>query len=122
MNKAILTVLALILGTGVLVATASSALAYRGDHNVQGPNHSSERHNAMEKAFETKNYDAWKNLMQGRGRVTKLINKDNFMKFAEAHELAEQGKFEEARKIRQELRLGMRDGSGQGRRMGMGKN
>ena len=56
--------------------------------------------------------------MQGRGRVSQVITKDNFAKFAEAHELAEQGKLEEAKKIRLELGLGLQNGSGQGMRMG----
>lgn len=102
--------LALVLGTmGVF---ASSALAYKGDPTVKGPNYSAERHAAMEKAFESKDYDAWKNLMQGKGRVAQVVTKDNFAKFAEAHELAEQGNMVEAQKIRQELGLGMHNGSG----------
>ncbi|HAT68313.1 MAG: hypothetical protein A2481_02765 [Candidatus Yonathbacteria bacterium RIFOXYC2_FULL_47_9] len=99
---------ALVLGTiGVF---AGSALAYKGDATVKGPNYSAERHVAMEKAFESKDYDAWKNLMQGKGMVAQVINKDNFAKFAEAHELAEQGNMAEAQKIRQELGLGMHNG------------
>lgn len=86
--------------------------AYKGDPNVKGPNYTAERHEAMEKAFETKDYNAWKDLMQGRGRASQVVTKDNFAKFAQAHELAEQGKFEEANKIRQELGLGNGNGSG----------
>ena len=122
MNKAILAVTALALGAGVLFATAPSTLAYRGDPNVQGPNYSPERHEAMEKAFENKDYNAWKNLMQGRGRVTQVVTEQNFARFAEAHELAEQGKIQEANQIRQELGLGLHNGSGQGQGMGMGRN
>lgn len=103
-------VLALILGTmGVF---ASSALAYKGDATVKDSNYSAERHAAMEKAFESKDYDAWKNLMQGKGMIAQVINKDNFAKFAEAHELAEQGNMVEAQKIRQELGLDVHNGSG----------
>ncbi len=99
---------------GGVVTSTDTASAYRGDPAVKGPNYSEERHEAMEKAFEAKDYKAWKNLMQGKGRVSQVITKDNFAKFAEAHELAEQGKLEEARKIRQELGLGLRNGSGHG--------
>jgi hypothetical protein len=109
---------ALVIG-GALIAP-QAALAYRGDPNVKGPNYTEERHEAMEKAFETKDYPAWKNLMQGKGRVTQVINKDNFAKFTEAHELAEQGKSAESLKIRQELGLGLQNGSGQG--MGQNRN
>lgn len=96
------------------------AEAYMGNPDVKGPNYTAERHEAMEKAFENKDYTAWVNLMQNRGRVSQVINKDNFSKFAEAHELAEQGKIAEAQKIRQELGLGLKNGSGRGM-MGMGR-
>ncbi|KKU56319.1 MAG: hypothetical protein UX78_C0010G0037 [Candidatus Amesbacteria bacterium GW2011_GWA2_47_11] len=124
MNKAILTISALALGAGVLFATVPSALAYRGDPNVQGPNYSPERHEAMEKAFENKDYNAWKELMKGRGRVTQVVNEQNFNRFAEMHQLRVEGKVDEANQIRQELGLGLHDGSGagQGQRMGMSRS
>lgn len=105
------------LGAAALVLSSvalltGTAMAYQGDPNVHGPNYTAERHEAMTQVFEEGDYDAWKNLMQDRGRVTQIINKDNFSKFAEAHELAEQGKTVEAQKIRQELGLGLRTGSG----------
>jgi len=117
MKKAILGLgtLTLILGA---ISFASTASAYRGDPNVKGPNYSPERHEAMQKAFENKDYDAWKNLMQNQGRVTQVVNESNFAKFAEAHQLVLQGKTAEAQKIRQELGLGLRNGAGPG--MGQG--
>ena len=122
MNKTQLAVSALVLGAGVLLATASGVLAYRGDPNVQGPNYSPERHEAMTKAFENNDYNAWKELMQGKGRVTQAVNEGNFARFAEAHKLALEGKTEEAKSIRTELGLGLRNGSGQGQGMGYGRN
>lgn len=121
MNKTLLGLgaLALLVG-GVVMTLPGVASAYRGDPNVKGPNYTVERHTAMEMAFEKGDYDAWKNLMQGRGRVTQVINKDNFAKFAEAHKLAEDGKTAEAQKIREELGLGLKNGMGQGK--GMGRN
>lgn len=109
-----------ILGLGVLAIigiaglSASAVFAYQGDPVVKGPNYSTDRHTAMEQAFENKDYNAWKNLMTGNGHVTQVINKDNFAKFAEAHDLAEQGKIVEAKEIRQELGLGLNNGSGSG--------
>ena len=111
--------IALILGVGGAMATSASA--YKGDPKVMGPNYTAERHTAMEKAFETKDFTAWSDLMSGKGKVTQAINKDNFAKFAEAHELAEKGDKAGADKIRAELGLGLKDGSGQGQRNGMGK-
>jgi len=125
MKKTTLGLGALVLGLGIISASASTALAYRGDPTVKGPDYSVERHEAMTKAFENKDYDAWKNLMTGKGRVIQVVNKDNFAKFAEAHALAEQGKTAEAQKIRQELGLGLHNGLGKasgGMGMGRGMN
>ena len=111
--------LALVLGvSGAMVGTAD---AYKGDPTVKGPNYSIERHAAMEKAFETADYTAWSKLMSGKGKVTQVINKDNFAKFAQAHELAENGDKAGAAKIRAELGLGLKDGSGQGQGNGTGR-
>ncbi|MCK9597323.1 hypothetical protein M0R19_09130 [Candidatus Pacearchaeota archaeon] len=124
MNKRFLALSSIALGLGVLFTTGSSVLAYRGDPNVQGPNYSAERHEKMTKAFENKDYNAWKELMQGKGRVTQVVNEDNFVRFAEMHKLRLEGKNDEANKIRTELGLGLKDGSGQGQgqRIGNGKN
>jgi hypothetical protein len=110
--------LALILGMGGVMTTSASA--YKGDPAVKGPNYTVERHTAMEKAFETNDYTAWNNLMSGKGKVTRVINKDNFAKFAEAHILAEKGDTAGAAKIRAELGLGLKNGSGQGQGNGRG--
>lgn len=115
MKKRILSLGALTAVLGVMTMLPSTIDAYRGDPSVGGPNCTPERHEAMERAFENNDYNAWKNLMQNRGRVTQIINEGNFARFAEAHELAEQGRLEEARQIRQELGLGLHNGSGQGR-------
>jgi hypothetical protein len=101
---------ALILGVGAI--SAGSVFAYRGDPTVQGPNYSVGRHTEMLKAFDTKNYTAWKNLMPNQSRATQVITEVNFAKFAEMHELMEQGKTADAQKIRQELGLGLQNGSG----------
>ena len=102
----------------VSIAVASPAFAYRGDPTVQGPDCSAERHEAMEEAFHSNNYEAWKELMNGKGRVTQVIDSGNFARFAEAHELAEEGKLDEAKAIRAELGLGLRDGSEKGQGQG----
>jgi hypothetical protein len=114
MNKTslLLGLMTLIVAGAVIVPQA--ALAYKGDPSVKGPNCTQERHTAMEKAFDNNDYNAWKNLMQGKGRVTQAVNAQNFAKFAQAHKLAEQGKIAEANKIRAELGLGLQNGSGQG--------
>jgi hypothetical protein len=117
----------IILGTAGLVLagfllSSEKALAYRGDPSVQGPNYTEERHDAMTQAFENTDYNAWKELMQGKGRVTQVINEQNFARFAEAHKLALEGRIEEAQVIREELGLGLQNGSGQGMGRGYGRN
>ncbi|MCK5460559.1 hypothetical protein KAI58_01075 [Candidatus Gracilibacteria bacterium] len=102
----------------VAIATTSSAFAYRGDISVKGPNYSPERHAIIESAFENNDYNAWIEQMEGRGRVIQVVNADNFSLFAEAHRLAKEGKFDEAKAIRTELGLGLRNGNGQGRGLG----
>ena len=109
---------ALILGG--LVVSPKLAEAYQGDPSVKGPNCTAERHEAMIQAFDSNDYNAWKEQQQGRGRVTQVVNEDNFAKFAEAHRLALEGKTDEASQIRQELGLGLRNGSGQGSQKGSG--
>lgn len=115
----ILGLTALVIGGAVLAPQA--AIAYRGNPAVKGPNYTEERHEAMEKAFENKDYNAWKILMEGRGRATQVVNAQNFAKFAEAHELAEQGKADEANKIRAELGLNLRNGTVTGQGIGFGR-
>jgi hypothetical protein len=105
-----------------LMSFANSAYAYKGDPAVKGPNYSESRELAMEKAFDSNDYNVWKNLIQGKGRVTQVINKDNFAQFAKAHNLAEEGKISEANQIRTQLGLGLQNGSGQGKGMGQCAN
>lgn len=122
-KKTVLTLGATALVLGGLIMLPSSADAYRGDPSVEGPDCTDERHQEMEQAFETNDFAAWESLMQGKGRVTEVVNEGNFARFAEAHELAEEGKMDEARQIREELGLGLGDGSGQGQKgQGMGRN
>ncbi len=102
---------------GGVLALAGISQAYQGDLNVKGPNYSAERHDAILKAFQNNDYDAWKSLMQGRGRIMQVINKDNFSKFAQAQQLALEGKTAEAQKIRAELGLGNGGNFGRGRGM-----
>lgn len=122
MNKKLIKLgsVGLVLG-GVFMSTGN-VFAYRGDPSVQGPNYSAESHEAVTKAFESNDYNAWKELMNGRGRVTQIVNEQNFARFAEAHKLALEGKTDEAKKIREELGLGLQNGSACGMGGGYGRN
>lgn len=122
MNKKILTLSGIALGVGALFVASSGVLAYRGDPSVQGPNYTAERHEAMTKAFEDNDYNAWKQQMQDRGRVTQVVNEENFARFAEMHNLMLDGKTDEADVIRAELGLGQQNGFGQGAHGAGGRN
>lgn len=114
MKKTILTlgITALVLGGLFMLPELTDA--YRGDPSIKSSDCAEERHEEMEQAFENNDYQAWKNLMHGKGRVTQVVNESNFARFAQAHELAEEGKMDEAKQIREELGLGLRNGSGKG--------
>ncbi len=87
--------------------TAGVTSAYHGDPNVHGPNYTPERHEAMEQAFENKDFEAWKKLHNGRGRISQVIDsQEKFEKFAKARQLMLAGKTDEANSIRSELGLG----------------
>jgi len=110
-----------------LIATTGLISAYRGDYSVKGPNCNEERHEAMEDAFESLDYDAWYALMIENGRhprVVDVVTEDNFETFVQAHEAGEDGDHETAAELRAELGLnngnGPRDGTGHGKRMGQG--
>lgn len=119
-KKTALTLGAAALVLGGLVVLPGSADAYRGDPSVEGPNCTEERHQKMEQAFEDGDYNTWAGLMNGKGRVTRVINEGNFVRFAQAHRLAEEGKTDEAKQIRTELGLGLGGASRQGQGNGQG--
>ncbi len=122
MNKKMLGLAgASLLALGAIISLPSLTQAYRGDMTVKGPNYTAERHEAMEKAFDNNDFTAWQKLMEGHGRVTQVVNKDNFAKFAQIHKLTEAGKITEAETLRKELGLGLRNGQGRGSGIGMGR-
>ncbi|MFA7319599.1 MAG: hypothetical protein WC022_03335 [Parcubacteria group bacterium] len=112
-----------VLGLAIVGVTAYSTgvFAYQGDVSQKGPNYTPERHAQMEKAFENNDYNAWKELMNGRGRVTEVVNEGNFNRFSEMHRLMEEGKTDEANQIRQGLGLGQGGKDGQNKGMNNGQ-
>ena len=121
MKNKILTLGATALVLGGLFVIPSTINAYKGDPGVEGPDCTEERHQEMEQAFENNDYQAWTNLMEGKGRVIQVVNENNFAQFAEAHRLVEEGKMDEARQIREGLSLGLGDGLGKGEMKGGGQ-
>jgi len=117
-NKYIVGTLALVLlGLG----TTQYTLAYMGDATQKGPNYTVEREAQITQAMNSLNYEAWKTLMNNRGRVTDVITKDNFGKFAESWKLAKAGKTTEADAIRKDLGLRTSDQNRVGGCMGGGR-
>ena len=111
-----------LLVVGLLFSTAMVS-AYKGDYAVKGPDCTPERHEQMIAAFENSDYTAWSKLMEGKG-VLRVVNEDNFDKFAKAHTAGKRGDFETASKIRAELGLNdgvqKKDGQGFGKLEGNG--
>lgn len=118
MKKHTLALGAAIVAISALALQPAVTEAYRGDPEAKGPNYTVERHEAMQQAFQNRDYNAWRNLMQGRGRITQVINESNFDRLVEAHQLALDGKTEEARQIRVELGVGQGHGYGRGMQLG----
>ena len=125
MNKKMLVAVS-VLGIAGITGLSTYALAYQGDYAKTGPNCSTEQKSAVESAINSNDYNKWKNLMQGKGRVIEVINESNFPKFSEAYKLGKEGKIAEADAIRVELGLRtsteFRSGQGKGQGFGRGEH
>lgn len=123
MKYRLITAVALTVGIlGVIAMNGGLSEAYRGDYTAVGPNHTEERHTAIETAMNNSDYEAWKALMTEDGRTPGILRKidtaEEFQKFAEAYRLGKAGKTEEAQALRAEL--GLRNGQGKGQGQGKG--
>lgn len=107
MKRKIITMIAVPTAIGIMLASANAVSAYRGNPDEIGPNCTQEHHADVKQAIEDKDYDSWKSLIKGRGRVTEVITKENFSRFIEMRSLRLAGNHEEANKIREELGLGL---------------
>ncbi len=100
---------------GVIVTTAvvaGATYAYQGDgenNKLKGPRFNTEQHEEMVGAIDNKDYATWKELM-GDSPITEKITEENFDKFVEARQLMVDGKYEEAKVLREELGLQNKEG------------
>ncbi|MFA5318075.1 MAG: hypothetical protein WC323_01220 [Patescibacteria group bacterium] len=100
-----------VVATTALVAGAT--YAYQGDSDndnndkFRGSRFNVEQHEAMIEAIDNQDYAAWKELM-GDNPITEKIIEENFGRFVEMHQLMKDGKFDEAKQIREELGLNMK--------------
>lgn len=117
MNKNILLGLATLGIIGAVVAP-QTALAYRGDSTVKGPNHTE----AREKAIEQENLSAFKETCTV-GRICDVVDtQDELHTLKQMHDATEKGDLTTAKELRTKLGLGLRNGTGQGKGTGYGRN
>ena len=109
------------MGMGFAMAMSASAAGTGLGYGAQRGTCDSERHEAMEEAMETGDYDAWKELHGDRGRISHVVTEENFDVFVEMHVAMEEGDTELAAEKRAELGLGVRPQDGTGSRGGMGR-
>jgi len=108
-----------VLATTAIVAGAS--YASEGDHSYQGKNMDPEKLEAMQEhkaqmqeIFENEDYNGWKILMEEKvARMQERVNEfstnitqERFGQMSEIHALMQEGKYEEAKALKQELGLG----------------
>lgn len=89
----------------VIVTTALIAgisYAYNGSFQKNGFHFVPRNHKAIISAIETGDYNIWREAVGDRP-ITEKITEENFSKFVEMHNLIEEGNFEEARAIGEEL-------------------
>lgn len=107
-----ITAASLVLGTSIFSANASSWNSENKGKAGFGGRDSSEM-TALIKAATENDYATWKALMEdsGEDRLLEVINnEEKFKRFVEAHNLRENGNFEEAEAIMQELGMARRGG------------
>lgn len=95
-----------------LIGTVFHA-SYAGAAGNGGWGMTDEWRNNMHDAIQNNDYNAWKNLRQERfNQMTQTMTQDRFNKMTEMRRLMWDGKYDEARKIADELGI---------KRMGMGR-
>lgn len=90
---------------GLIVTTLAVSSLVSAQEEPRGANFDPVRHEAMQEALENKDYQAWKQEVDSRPRMTDFVTEENFDKFAEMHELMQAGDYEGAEAIRDELGL-----------------
>ncbi len=61
----------MVYGVGV-----NTSLAYKCEPLIKDPNYSVEHHDVTTKAFDNKDYNTWKNIMQGKITEAQKIRQD----------------------------------------------
>lgn len=107
---------------GLIVTTLAVSSLASAQEEPRGTNFDPARHEAVQTALENRDYQAWKEEVDSRPRMTDYITEENFDQFAEMHDLMLAGDREGAQEIRDELGLpDMGRGAGFKKGFGMGK-
>ncbi len=77
----------------------------------KGKEMTTQQHDAIREAVENNDYELWKSLI-GDHFLAEKITADNFSKLVKSHNLMQEGKFDEARQIREEIGLSFGRGFG----------
>lgn len=102
---------------GLVITTAVVAGATYAHSNIGKDGKFAQRNAEYIGMIENDDFDAWKEMMQNKGIDESLITEENFAKMKEVHQLVQDGNYEEAKAIKEELgELGF------GRKGRMGKN
>jgi len=97
-----------------LVLVAGLASAFQGSGEPEQMRLADEETRlALDKAFETDDYDAWYEIVSEKPKITDYITEENFEVYADMHEAVMNGDMESAKELRQALGLpGFRQGQG----------
>jgi hypothetical protein len=112
MDKRLIGVFSLLAIAGIAAMTATQAMAFMGDPAARGPMFNEEINAQLQQAIEDRDYESWKSIMEENnlpmnGEMFQVINEENFEQFAQMHEAMQNGDFDTANQIREELGIGM---------------
>lgn len=102
--------------TGLVGLVLGAVLVINGTAYAFGGLGKGEGGGAIQEALENEDYNAWKEAVNEKCPANQ-IDESEFEKLTEAHRLAQEGKYEEARQIKEELGLKgheMKKGHGKG--------
>ncbi len=113
MNKTILIAVIATAALGI-AATSVNVFAQSPTPNTNIMQRLMVNHQAVQQALESGDYNAWENALpaQAQSMMGQTITKDNFPKLVQMHKLMEDGKYDQASQLRQELGLPSHNGMG----------
>ena len=86
--------------TAILLALAVCFVTVSGAYAFMGFGHGNE---LAKEALENEDYAAWVESIESRPKITDIITEDNFSQYVTLHKLRQEGDFETAQTIAEEL-------------------